>query len=103
MTDEERFIAKCEEQGEKQVRDNLNTHKYNKKKATWAANWIENRERARAEASQAEEASDRRSSTKATRDQADAAKEANRISKQANFPSKVALGVSIFCGHHRFD
>ena len=41
MTNEERFIASCEEVGEADVRDKLSAGRYSERKTMWASSWLD--------------------------------------------------------------
>ena len=57
MTNEERFIASCENAGEADVRQKLNADRYGGSKAVWASDWLEQVESAKSDATKAEERS----------------------------------------------
>jgi len=57
MTNEERFIASCEEVGETDVRDKLNAGRYGERKTMWASSWLEKVESGKSDATKAEERS----------------------------------------------
>jgi hypothetical protein len=59
MTNEERFIASCENAGEADVRQKLNANRYGGSKAVWASDWLEQVESAKSDATKAEESSSR--------------------------------------------
>jgi hypothetical protein len=59
MTNEERFIASCENAGEADVRQKLNADRYGGSKAVWASDWLEQVESAKSDATKAEESSSR--------------------------------------------
>jgi hypothetical protein len=68
MTNEERFIASCEEVGEADVRDKLSTGRYGERKTVWAGSWLEKVESGKSDATRAEERSSLlRNSTTANR------------------------------------
>jgi hypothetical protein len=57
MTNEERFVASCEEVGEADVRNKLSAGRYSERKAVWASTWLENVESGKSDATRAEERS----------------------------------------------
>jgi hypothetical protein len=57
MTNEERFIASCEEVGEADVRNKLSAGRYGERKAVWASDWLEKLESGKSDATKAEERS----------------------------------------------
>ena len=57
MTNEERFIAACQIEGEAGVRQKLNAGRYSEAKTVWASNWLEQVESGKSEATRAQEQS----------------------------------------------
>ena len=57
MTNEERFIASCEEVGETDVRDKLNAGRYGERKTMWASSWLDKVGVGKSDATKAEERS----------------------------------------------
>jgi len=57
MTNEERFIASCEEVGETDVRDKLSAGRYGERKTIWASSWLERMDSGKSDATKAEERS----------------------------------------------
>jgi hypothetical protein len=57
MTNEERFIASCEEVGEADVRNKLSAGRYGERKTMWASSWLEKVESGKSDATKAEERS----------------------------------------------
>lgn len=55
MTNEERFIASCARTGEAEVRQKLSAGRYGEKRATWAAEWLEQADRGKSDATKAAE------------------------------------------------
>jgi hypothetical protein len=64
MTNEERFIASCQNAGEADVRQKLNTERYSGQKAIWASSWLEQIESGKTDATKAEERSSRLAKTR---------------------------------------
>ena len=59
MTNEDRFIASCANVGEADVRQKLNAGRYSERRAQWAANWLEQIDSGKSDATRAEETSSR--------------------------------------------
>ena len=59
LTNEERFIAACEQVSEAEVRNRLSTGRYSERKALWASSWLEKVESGKSDATKAEERSAR--------------------------------------------
>jgi hypothetical protein len=57
MTNEERFIASCENVGEADVRQKLGAGRYSEHKAVWASSWLDRVESGKSDATKAEERS----------------------------------------------
>ena len=57
ITNEERFIASCEEVGETDVRDKLSAGRYGERKTMWASSWLEKVQSSKSDATKAEERS----------------------------------------------
>jgi hypothetical protein len=57
LTNEERFVASCEEVGEADVRSKLSAGRYSERKAVWASDWLEKVESGKSDATRAEERS----------------------------------------------
>jgi len=59
MTNEERFIASCENVGEADVRQKLGAGRFSERRAVWASAWLEQVESGKSDATKAEEKSSR--------------------------------------------
>jgi hypothetical protein len=59
LTNEERFIASCEQVSEAEVRNRLSAGRYSERKAEWASSWLEKVESGKSDATKAEERSAR--------------------------------------------
>ena len=57
MTNEERFIASCEEVGETDVRNKLSAGRYGERKTMWATSWLEKVDSGKSDATKADERS----------------------------------------------
>jgi hypothetical protein len=57
LTNEERFIASCQNVGEADVRLKLNADRYSGRKAVWASSWLEQMASGKSDAANAEERS----------------------------------------------
>lgn len=55
MTNEERFVASCEREGEVGVRQNLKAGRYSEGRIIWASNWLKEVEGPKSDATKAEE------------------------------------------------
>jgi hypothetical protein len=55
LTNEERFVAACQIEGEAGVRQKLNTGRYGEAKTVWAGNWLECVESGKSDATKAQE------------------------------------------------
>ena len=55
MTNEERFIASCQHEGEAGVRQKVSAGRYTQRRADWAADWLNSVESGKSEATRAEE------------------------------------------------
>jgi hypothetical protein len=57
MTNEERFVASCVNEGEVGVRQKLNASRYGERRAIWAGTWLDEVENGKSDATRAEEKS----------------------------------------------
>jgi hypothetical protein len=65
-TNEERFLASCQNVGEADVRQKLSAGRFSERRAKWASDWLEQLENGKSDATRAEERSSRlRNSPKA--------------------------------------
>lgn len=59
MTNEERFIASCQREGEAGVRQKVNEGRYSERRAAWASEWLDLVDSGKSDATRAEERSRR--------------------------------------------
>ncbi len=55
MTNEERFVASCANEGEVGVRQKLNAGRYSERRAVWAGGWLDAIDSGKSDATKAEE------------------------------------------------
>ncbi|MEO6312876.1 MAG: hypothetical protein ABIO47_11505 [Sphingomicrobium sp.] len=55
MTNEERFIATCEREGEAGVRQKLNAGRFSERKTEWATSWLDQVDSGKSETTRAQE------------------------------------------------
>ena len=58
-TNEERFVASCQNVGEADVRQKLSAGRFSERRAKWASDWLEQLENSKSDATKAEERSSR--------------------------------------------
>ncbi|HSG34462.1 MAG TPA: hypothetical protein VLA37_07995 [Sphingomonadaceae bacterium] len=95
MDAREQVWEECRKIGEERVKQLINDRIYNRRKQTWAEEWLEAQIRLRSEASQSESLKIARSAKDAAWEAARAAKTANTIAALALAAAAIAIAISI--------